>query len=117
MSSGTPESDADARTFCPHHFSRQPELETGDRIYVWRDVWPEKHGDTDDPSPITVWILENPLGMGKYGVRTDRIDLGDEIDDIGDSEHVAAPDTETEAKEAAIDWMTERCIQRKEEPS
>ncbi|ERJ07425.1 hypothetical protein HLRTI_000467 [Halorhabdus tiamatea SARL4B] len=55
--------------------------------------------------------------MGKYGVRTDRIDLGDEIDDIGDSEHVAAPDTETEAKEAAIDWMTERCIQRKEEPS
>lgn len=110
MSSETAESGGEASDERPRHFSRQPELERGDRIYVWRDIWPEEHGDADSTAAIAVWILENPLGMGKYGVRTDCVAPGEEITDIEGSEHIAAADSEAEAKQIAIDWMAERCV-------
>ncbi|WP_135666608.1 hypothetical protein [Halorhabdus rudnickae] len=109
MSSGISESNGGASSEHPRHFSRRAELEHGDRIYVWRDIWPEEHGDADCPAPITVWILESPLGMGKYGVRTDRVQPGEEITDIDGSEHIAAAGSEDEAKQIAIDWMAEKC--------
>lgn len=96
----------DSTSLTPRFFKRQPACEAGEVLYFWRDIWDET-GENAGES-LAVWVLEDPLGMNKYSVRASKLGLQDDIADLSDSDHIAAADTEDEAKTEAIEWMVDQ---------
>jgi len=100
----TPE---EQETDTPHlHFRRREDLETEDRPYVWQDLL----ASSDAPAQ-TVWILEDPLGMGNCSIRYAEIGSPEEIENTEESEHVATAEDIEDAVEAAVKWVANRSDQ------
>lgn len=85
------------------HFRRREDLETDDRPYVWQDLLAPSDGAVQ-----TVWILEDPLGMGKCSIRYAEIESEEEMEDTEASQHVATADDIQNAADAAVEWLANR---------
>lgn len=85
------------------HFRRKEDLESDDRPLVWQDI-----RDDDGDSTYSVWVLDDPLGMGNFAVRAGQVAGVDDLEDAQDTDHVDTTESLEAAREAAIAWMAER---------